>query len=229
MAHLATPAAQPRHKDLPAAARRPDMPPVTRPEHQRPGARRAVRTGELHVTPGRHISTGRQRARPYDGHGRLTASDPSPRSAQNEARRDPSRSRGRQNLGLLGAQRRQQSSKSMAGHQVGLALAGRSAARRRRAGRGSRPCGPGIQRQQRNRPAPGARPRLNGAQVAQLRPRVQGPRRVSRRHLVMTVHAHALGLLLGLAFTELALVVAEVLLTARRDRELGARVSFCED
>src|SRR6202035_4856755 len=48
--------------------------------------------GDLHLAASRHISIDRQRARPYDGHGRLTASDPSPRSAQNEARRDPSRS-----------------------------------------------------------------------------------------------------------------------------------------
>src|SRR5258707_3854223 len=44
------------------------MTPVPRPEHQRPRARRAVRTGELHVTAGRHIGVDRKRARPYDGH-----------------------------------------------------------------------------------------------------------------------------------------------------------------
>ena len=92
MAHPARAAPQPGHEDLPATARRPDMTPVTRPEHQRPGARRAGRARDLHLAAGRHISIDRQRARPYDGHGRLTASDPSPRSAQNEARRDPSRS-----------------------------------------------------------------------------------------------------------------------------------------
>src|ERR1019366_5718825 len=68
---------------------------LARPEHQRPGARRAIRTRELHLAAGRHIRTGRKRARPYDGHGRHTASDPFSRSAQNEARRDPSRSGGR--------------------------------------------------------------------------------------------------------------------------------------
>ena len=92
MAHPARAAPHPGHEDLPAPARRPDMPPVTRPEHQRPGARRADRTGDLHLAASRHIRIDRQRARPYDGHGRLTASDPSPRSASNEARRDPSRS-----------------------------------------------------------------------------------------------------------------------------------------
>ncbi len=50
------------------------MPPVTRPEHQRPGARRADRARDLHLPASRHIGIDRQRARPYDGHGRLTAS-----------------------------------------------------------------------------------------------------------------------------------------------------------
>ena len=73
-------------RQRPAAA---DMPPVTRPEHQRPGARRAVRPRDLHLPASRHVRIDRQRARPYDGHGRITASDPFSRSAQNEARRDP--------------------------------------------------------------------------------------------------------------------------------------------
>ena len=74
MAHPARAAAHPGHEDLPAAARRPDMPPVTGPEHQRPGARRADRARDLHLAASCHISIDRQRARPYDGHGRLTAS-----------------------------------------------------------------------------------------------------------------------------------------------------------
>src|SRR6516165_10799313 len=40
MAHPARHTPQPRHEDLPAAARRAHMTPVTRPEHQRPGAQR---------------------------------------------------------------------------------------------------------------------------------------------------------------------------------------------
>jgi hypothetical protein len=52
---------------------------------------RAPRLSRAH----RRIGIDRQRAWPPDGHGRLTALDPSPRSAQNEARRDLSRSRGR--------------------------------------------------------------------------------------------------------------------------------------
>ena len=92
MAHPARRAPHPGHEDLPAPARRPDVPPVTRPEHQRPGTRRADRARDLHLAASCNIRIDRQRARPYDGHGRLTASDPSPRSAQNEARRDPSRS-----------------------------------------------------------------------------------------------------------------------------------------
>ena len=79
-------------RQRPPAASRPDMPPVTGPERQRPAAQRAIRAGDLHLPASRHIRIDRQRARPYDGHGRLTASDPSPRSASNEARRDPSRS-----------------------------------------------------------------------------------------------------------------------------------------
>ena len=38
MTHPAAPAAQPRHEDLPAAPRCPDMTPVARPQHQRPRA-----------------------------------------------------------------------------------------------------------------------------------------------------------------------------------------------
>src|SRR5215472_15253335 len=70
MAHLAAPAPQPGDEVLPAAARRPDMTPVPRPEHQPPGARRARRTGELHLPPGCHVRIDRQRARPYHGHRR---------------------------------------------------------------------------------------------------------------------------------------------------------------
>ena len=42
----------------------------TRPEHQRPGTRRAVRAREPQVTAGRRIRIDRKRARPYDGHER---------------------------------------------------------------------------------------------------------------------------------------------------------------
>ena len=74
MAHPAQAAPHPGHEDLRAAAARqasrPDMPPVTRPEHQRHAARRAGRAGDLHLPASRHIRIDRQRARPYDGHGR---------------------------------------------------------------------------------------------------------------------------------------------------------------
>jgi hypothetical protein len=56
------------------------------------GKTRLIEFGRFAAAASRHIGIDRQRARPYDGHGRLTASDPSPRSAQNEARRDPSHS-----------------------------------------------------------------------------------------------------------------------------------------
>jgi hypothetical protein len=69
------------------------MTPVARPEHQRPGARRAIRARELHPPASGYVGTDRQRARPYDGHGD-TASDPSPRRGQSTAGRDPSRSTG---------------------------------------------------------------------------------------------------------------------------------------
>src|ERR1019366_2317769 len=94
MTHLAGPAPDPGHEDPHADARVPDIPPVPGPEHHRDGARRAVRTRELHLPAGRRIHTGRQRARPYDGHGRHTASDPSSPPRPNDARRDPSRSGG---------------------------------------------------------------------------------------------------------------------------------------
>src|SRR5436190_17274693 len=42
----------------------------TRPEHQRPGTRRAVRAREPQITAGRRLRIDRKRARPYDGHGR---------------------------------------------------------------------------------------------------------------------------------------------------------------
>jgi len=63
-------------------------------KHQRPGARRADRPGDLHLPAGRH-NTHRPASgpRPYDGpRADSPPPDPSPRSAQNEARRDPSRS-----------------------------------------------------------------------------------------------------------------------------------------
>ena len=55
---------------LVAPARLPDITPVPRPGHQRPGTRRAVRAREPQITAGRRVRTGRKRARPYDGHGR---------------------------------------------------------------------------------------------------------------------------------------------------------------
>ena len=91
MAHPAPRTPQPRHEDLPAAARRPHITPVTRPEHQRPRARRAPRARELHPPASGNVGIDRQRARPYHGHGD-TASDPSPRRGQTTAGRDPSRS-----------------------------------------------------------------------------------------------------------------------------------------
>src|SRR5436190_1910797 len=63
-------APQPGHEDPPAPARLPDITPVSRPEHQRPGTRRAARPGELHATASRHVGVDRERAGPYDGHGR---------------------------------------------------------------------------------------------------------------------------------------------------------------
>jgi len=94
MSNPARPAPDPRHEDLQAAARYPDETPAARPEHQRDGARRAVRAGELRLPAGRRIGIRRQRARPYDGHGRYTASDPSSRPRPNDARRDLLRSNG---------------------------------------------------------------------------------------------------------------------------------------
>ena len=41
----------------------------TRPEHQRPGTRRAVRAREPQITAGHRLRIDRKRARPYDGHG----------------------------------------------------------------------------------------------------------------------------------------------------------------
>ena len=70
VAHPARRAPQPRHEDLPAAAPRPDMPPVARPVHQRLAARQAIRARELHLLASSNVRIDRQRARPYDGHGR---------------------------------------------------------------------------------------------------------------------------------------------------------------
>ena len=70
MAHPARRAPQPGHEDPPAPARLPDITPVPRPEHQRPGTRRAGRPGELHATASRHVGIDRERAGPYDDHGR---------------------------------------------------------------------------------------------------------------------------------------------------------------
>jgi hypothetical protein len=42
----------------------------TRPEHQRPGTRRAVGAREPQITAGHRLRIDRKRARPYDGHGR---------------------------------------------------------------------------------------------------------------------------------------------------------------
>ncbi len=94
MTHPARPAALPRHEDPPAPPRCADMPPVTRPQHHRPAARRAVQARELHITAGHHVGIDRQRARPYDGHRRQHRHGSLPASVANEARRDPSRSGG---------------------------------------------------------------------------------------------------------------------------------------
>ena len=56
------------------AARLADITPVARPEHhRRPGTTGSPDGGILHLPPGRRIRIDRQRAWPYDGHGRLTA------------------------------------------------------------------------------------------------------------------------------------------------------------
>ena len=74
-------APQPGHEDLPVPARLPDITPVPRPGHQRPGTRRAVRAREPQITPAAaYASTA-------SGHGHTmatgdTASDPFSRSAQ---------------------------------------------------------------------------------------------------------------------------------------------------
>ncbi len=70
MTDPAQPAALPRHEHLPAPPRRPDIPPVTRPQPHPPGARRALQPREHHIAAGRHVGIDRQRAGPYDGHGR---------------------------------------------------------------------------------------------------------------------------------------------------------------
>ena len=49
MAQPAPGAPQPGHEDLPVPARLPDITPVPRPEHQRPGTRRAVRAREPQI------------------------------------------------------------------------------------------------------------------------------------------------------------------------------------
>ena len=51
-------------------ARLPDITPVPRPEHQRPGTRPAVRAREPQITAGRRVHIHRCQAQPYDGHGR---------------------------------------------------------------------------------------------------------------------------------------------------------------
>ncbi len=89
MTHPARPAALARHEDPPAPPGCADMPPVTRPQHHRPAARRAVQARELHLTAGHHAGIDRQRARPYDGHRRQHRHGSLPASVANEARRDP--------------------------------------------------------------------------------------------------------------------------------------------
>ena len=69
----------------------------TRPEHQRPGTRRAVGAREPQITAGRRVRIDRQRARPYDGHGRhrlgsllavgATRAFPTPRMCRQRLRR----------------------------------------------------------------------------------------------------------------------------------------------
>ena len=90
IAHQAAPAPQPGDEDLLAAAPRPDMTPVPRPQHQRPGARRARRTGKPHLP-----AWPRHAHRPAAGTAipwpRATPSRIPPRDrGQTTARRDPS-------------------------------------------------------------------------------------------------------------------------------------------
>ena len=74
VAHPARRAPHPGHEDLPAAAPpAPDMPPVAGPEHQRPGARRAVRARE----PPPHGQPPHTH-RPASGHGHTMATGDSP-------------------------------------------------------------------------------------------------------------------------------------------------------
>ena len=122
MSHPARAAAQPRHEHLPAPARRPDIPPVTRPEHQRPGARRAGRAGDRNITARPHIGIDRQRARPYDGQ-RATHRLGSLLAHRDQTRRGgiPHIQRGRQNPGPHAGSQAATSSKSTAGHRPRIA------------------------------------------------------------------------------------------------------------
>ena len=65
-----------------------DMPPVTRPEHHRRQARRALRPRHPHRPSHRRVRIDRQRARPYHGHGESPPQIPSRDRQLNRARRD---------------------------------------------------------------------------------------------------------------------------------------------
>ncbi len=77
MSHPAAAAPDPRDEDLPLPPLPADMPPVTRPEHHRPRARRALRPRHPHRPSHRRVRIDRQRARPYHGHGESPPQIPS--------------------------------------------------------------------------------------------------------------------------------------------------------
>lgn len=92
------------------------MPPVARPEDQRPGARRAIRARELHLAASSHIGIDLQRVRPYDGHGDNTALDPFSQPWPDEGEEGSLTSiEGRQNPGPPAGSQAATSRKSMAG------------------------------------------------------------------------------------------------------------------
>ena len=82
MRRAAATAPHPRHEDLPAPPQPADMPPVTRPEHHRPQAPRALRPRHPHRPSRRRVLIDRQRARPYDRHGESPPPIPSREGTQ---------------------------------------------------------------------------------------------------------------------------------------------------
>src|SRR2546421_8909837 len=77
MSHPAATAPDPRDEDLPLPLLPADMPPVARPEHHRRRARRALRPRHPDRPSHQRVRTGRQRARPYHGHGESPPQIPS--------------------------------------------------------------------------------------------------------------------------------------------------------